>query len=87
MFIEGNNKDGNRILINVDAIAYVDLDAVIWIDNYPNNVEEKGVRVYFQTSRGGEGKHWPAFQDFRGKEAENLRVGLAKILEATRFSD
>lgn len=83
MFIEANNKDGHRILINTDAIAYVDFDAVVYI---PNESEQSGVRVSFQVSRGDQEGTWPAFQDFVGKEAENLRAGLSKVLEANRFS-
>ncbi|QLE42209.1 hypothetical protein FD723_18490 [Nostoc sp. C052] len=86
MFIEANNKDGHRILINTDAIAYVDFDAVVYVQKEPREVEESGVRVSFQVSRGDEGKQWPAFQEFTGKEAENLRAGLSKALEANRFS-
>jgi hypothetical protein len=84
MFIEGNNKDGNRILINVDAIAYVDFDADF--HDYKTGEPLNGVRVYFQVSRGDQENTWPVFQDFVDKEAENLRVGLSKLLEATRFS-
>ncbi len=86
MFIEANNKDGNRILINVDAIAYVDFDAVVYIQKEPREVEESGVRVYFQVSRANQESTWPESQSFIGKEAENLRAGLSKILEAHYFS-
>ncbi|MDZ8069037.1 MAG: hypothetical protein RMY64_26065 [Nostoc sp. DedQUE08] len=82
MFIETNNKDGNRIPINVDAIAYVDFDVEFVFEGQIAD----GVRVYFQASRGDKERYWLAFQDFVGKEAENLKAGLAKILEAQNFS-
>lgn len=83
MFIEANNKDGHRILINTDAIAYVDFDVAVYT---PNESEQSGVRVSFQVSRGDQESTWPVFQDFVGKEAENLRAGLSKVLGANRFS-
>lgn len=60
--------------------------AVVYVQKEPREVEESGVRVSFQVSRGDEGKQCPAFQEFTGKEAENLRAGLSKVLEANRFS-
>lgn len=86
MFIEANNKDGHRILINTDAIAYVDFDAVVYIQSKVHEVEESGVRVFFQVTRANHENTWPEFQDFIGKEAENLRAGLFKALDANRFS-
>ncbi|QKQ75665.1 hypothetical protein [Nostoc sp. TCL240-02] len=84
MFIEANNKNGNRILINTDAIAYVDFDADF--PDYKTGKLLNGVRIHFQASTGDEESHYLAFQDFAGKEAENLRAGLSKALGATRFS-
>jgi hypothetical protein len=86
MFIEANNKEGKKILINVDAISYVDLDADVWVEKHPMNTQVSGVRIYFQASRGDEEKHWLAFQEFIDKEAENLRAGLSELLGAHRFS-
>jgi hypothetical protein len=86
MFIEANSKDGHRILINTDAIAYVDFDAVVYLEHHPNELQENGVRISFQVSRGNQEGSWPAFHDFIGKEAENLRGGLSKALGANRFS-
>ncbi|MDZ8138848.1 MAG: hypothetical protein RM049_26690 [Nostoc sp. DedQUE04] len=84
MFIEANNKDGNRILINTNAIAYVDFDADF--GDYVTGMLINGVRIHFQASTGDGEIHYLAFQDFAGKEAENLRAGLAKALGVSRFS-
>ncbi|MFN6572420.1 hypothetical protein [Dendronalium sp. ChiSLP03b] len=86
MFIEANNKEGRRILINVNAIAYVEMEADVWIEDQPTPAQVSGVRVYFQVSRGDVEKVCPVFQEFIDKEAENLRLGLSKLLDARRFS-
>ncbi|MBN3875186.1 hypothetical protein [Nostoc sp. JL23] len=86
MFIETNNKDGHRILINTDAIAYVEFEAQILILDPKRPEKESGVRIWFQATIGGEKSCWLANQEFAGKEAENLRGGLSKILGAHNFS-
>ncbi|MEH1788857.1 MAG: hypothetical protein V7L23_25575 [Nostoc sp.] len=74
------------LLCQCQAIAYVDFDAVVYVQSKLHEVEESGVRVFFQVTRANQESTWPESQSFIGKEAENLRAGLSKALGANRFS-
>lgn len=83
MFFKATNANDQQILINTDAIAYVELNADVggFYEDDPN----PGVKIYFQTAKGKEGERKLHCEEFIGDVAQRMREGLPKLLEAPTF--
>lgn len=84
MFIQVTSKSGKSLLINTDAIAYVELD--VPVRGYgEREFIKNGVKIYLSASEGEEGNRNLICHEFVGDTAQKLREGLPKLLEAPTF--
>jgi hypothetical protein len=79
MFIQAKTIYGKRVIINTDAIAYIDLDVEIYPEDEP---PEAGIRIWLNVAveaKTGCGSICLKNLEFMGQQAEKLTQMLSHM--------